>query len=411
MTSTSPQNIAVTDGGPALIGQSIICFAKDWNEDPTSNNHVMRELAKNNRVLWLNSIATRTPSLTNGRDLRKILHKLVSFFQGAQQVDPHLWVYTPLVLPFPHSRVAMLLNRWILQTSIRILRRRLGMRDFQLWTFLPNVANYLGRLGESLVVYYCVDEWSMFSYIAERQTVEAEQQLCRKADIVFATSHALVERRRQYNPETHLATHGVDYELFSQALHPSTPIPADLAALPQPVLGFYGTIQDWVDLDLVGYVAARHPEWSIVLIGRVAVDVSALRQYPNVHFLGRRPHSQLPAYCRGLAVGLLPQKVNDLTLHMNPIKLREYLCAGLPVVATALPEVNYYRDQCYVAQSYQEFESAVADALRSDSPQRRQQRNQSMQVETWELKVRHVSAQVMRVKAAQCARKPNSVRV
>ncbi|MGE5611475.1 MAG: glycosyltransferase [Bacillota bacterium] len=394
-----------------MVGQSIICFAKDWNEDPTSNNHVMRELAKNNRVLWLNSISTRTPSLTNGRDLRKIFHKLVSFFQGAQQVDRQLWVYTPLVLPFPHSRVATLLNRWILQTSICILRHRLGMRDFQLWTFLPNVAQYLGRLGESLTVYYCVDEWSKFSYIAERQTVEAEQQLCRKADIVFATSHALVERRLQYNPETHLATHGVDYELFSQALHPNTPVPADVAALPQPVLGFYGTIQDWVDLDLLSYLAARHPEWSIVLIGRIAVDVSALRRYPNVHFLGRRSHHQLPAYCKGFAVGLLPQKVNDLTLHMNPIKLREYLCAGLPVVSTALPEVNYYRDRCFIAQTYQEFEASIAEALRRDSPQLRLQRNRTMQVETWESKVKQVSAQVMRVKAAQCARKSNSVRV
>lgn len=404
------QNTAAAVDGQAMIGQNIICFAKDWNEDPTSNNHVMCELAKNNRVLWLNSISTRTPSLTNGRDLRKIVSKLLSFFQGARQVDRQLWVYTPLVLPFPHSRLATLLNRWILQISIRMLRHRMGMHDFQLWTFLPNVADYLGRLGESLAVYYCVDEWSKFSYIAERQTVAAEQQLCRKADIVFATSHALVERRRQYNPETHLATHGVDYELFSQALDRDTPVPADLAALPQPVLGFYGTIQDWVDLELIGYLAARHPEWSIVLIGRVAVDVSALRQYPNVHFLGRRPHHQLPAYCKGLAVGLLPQKVNDLTLHMNPIKLREYLCAGLPVVATALPEVNHYRDHCYIAQNYQEFESAIADALRNDSPQRRLQRNQAMRAETWELKVRQVSAQVMRVKAAQCARKSNSAR-
>jgi len=233
-----------------MTGENIICFAKDWAEDPTSNNHVMRQLAQGNRVLWLNSISTRTPSLSSGRDLKKIALKLASFMQGAKQVDERLWVYTPIVLPLPHSKVAAALNRDILRCTLRMLRRKLGMDQFQLWTFLPNVVDYVGTLDESLVVYYCVDEWSQFSYVDGPKIAAAEDRLCRKADVVFATARSLVERRRALNPNTFLASHGVDHELFAAALSEETAVPVDLAALPQPVLGFYGTIQDWVDLKL-----------------------------------------------------------------------------------------------------------------------------------------------------------------
>src|SRR5262249_49596323 len=125
----------------------------------------MRALSRDNRVLWLNSVCARRPDFKSGRDLRKMGRKLVAFFDGPRQVEPNRWVSTPLVAPFPYSKAAVALNRRILGASVGLLRRRLGMRDFQLWTFLPTTADYVGRLGESLAVYYCTDEWSGFSHL------------------------------------------------------------------------------------------------------------------------------------------------------------------------------------------------------------------------------------------------------
>jgi glycosyltransferase involved in cell wall biosynthesis len=382
-----------------MTGQNIICFAKDWAEDPTSCNHVLRGLARQNKVLWLNSISTRSPNLSSGRDLGKIWRKLTAFLRGPKAADESLWVYTPLVLPFHHSPAAVVLNRWILKTSLSLLSARLGMRGFQLWTFVPTSSQYVGALGEEFIVYYCTDNWSQFSSVDGEKIGAMVKDLARRADVVFATSRPLVEQLRPNNPQTHLAAHGVNHELFAQAIAPATQVPADLAALPGPVLGFYGLIEDWLDLDLLAYLAGRHPEWTIALVGRVCVDTSKLAGYPNIHFLGRKPHAELPSYCKGFAVGLIPHQVNELTIHMNPIKLREYLSAGLPVVSTALPEVRHYPEHCVVTETYEEFERAVETAIREDTPEARARRSAAMRGENWEQKVQELGEIVMRVKA------------
>ena len=382
-----------------MRGQNVVCFAKDWEEDPTSNNHVMRLLSRDNRVLWINSISTRTPKLTASSDLGKIRRKLAAFFRGPKKVTENLWVYTPIVLPFPHSRLATVINRWILKATLALLRRKMGMGEFQLWTFLPNAVQYLGRLGESLVVYYCIDEWSKFTYLDGARMASMERDICGKADIVFATAKSLQQRLVKLNPETHLASHGVDYEMFSKALIDSTPIAPEIASLPRPVIGFFGLIHEWVDLGLIATLAERHPEWSLVMIGKTSVDTSSLNKYSNVHFLGRKPYADLPGYCKGFAVGMIPFVVNELTHNVNPIKLREYLSAGVPVVSTALPEVEYYSDWCVVAHSYDEFEQGIIKALDEDTRRLRALRSEPMRSETWEQKVERLGGEVMRIKS------------
>lgn len=381
--------------------ENIVCLAKDWSEDPTSCNHVMRALSRHNRVLWLNSIAARRPDFGSARDLRKMASKVVGFLSGPREVEPNLWVYTPLVLPFPYSRAASLVNGWILRVTVGTLRLALGMRDFQLWTFLPTTAPFVGGLNESLAVYYCTDEWSGFAHLGREPVEVMERALCAKADVVFATSGPLVERKSAYNRETHLASHGVDHPHFAAALDEGTRVPDDVAILPRPRLGFFGLIENWIDLELIAYVAARRPHWSIVLIGRAAVDVSRLKAYPNVHLLGRRPYRELPAYARGFDVGICPFVTNELTRNINPIKLREYLSAGLPVVATGIPEAALYPGSCHLADGPAAFLAACEAAVRADTPALRRQRSDSMRDETWERKAAESLRIAARVKAAR----------
>lgn len=371
----------------------IVAFAKDWHEDPTSNHHVLRELAKTRRVLWLNSLATRTPKLSSARDLGKIRRKLGEFAQGPQNVENDLWVTTPLVLPLPHSAAARAINRQLLRATIRALRLRLGIRDFQLWTFLPNTADYVGTLGEQLAVYYCVDEWSMFSYLDRTATQTAERRLLERVDATFAINHALAEAKREVCRTTYVSPHGVDHALFARALDPATEVPAELAALPGPRIGFYGTLQTWVDLELIAAIARARPRWSIALIGQQLADVSPIAELPNVHLLGQRRHDQLPAYCKGFDVGIIPYSIDERMKFVNPLKLREYLSAGLPVVSTAVPEVERYAHApgVHVATGAEPFVAAIERALGEGDPAARAARSAAMAAETWSARVAEVA--------------------
>jgi glycosyltransferase involved in cell wall biosynthesis len=391
-----------------LSSASIIAFAKDWHEDPTSNHHVLRELAKSRRVLWLNSIATRTPKLSSGRDLGKIRRKLgefaLGFARGPVNVENDLWVFSPLVVPLPHSNAARRVNQALLRATLGHLRRRLELSEFHLWTFLPNTGDYVGTLGESLSVYYCVDEWSMFAYLDRNETVAAENALLEKVDCVFAINDALADAKRAVNAETHLARHGVDHASFVRALDPATKVPADIAALPKPVLGFYGTLRDWVDLELLAHVARARPTWSIALIGQALDDVGPVRGLPNVHLLGRKPHHELPAYCKGMDVGLIPYRIDERMKFVNPIKLREYLSAGLPVVSTAVPEVRRYEQWCAIADDGPAFVAAVERALAGDTPALHGERSRAMERETWPMRVADVARIVDDVATTKRAR-------
>lgn len=375
----------------------IVAFAKDWHEDPTSNHHVLRELARTRRVLWLNSLATRTPKLSSGRDLGKIRRKLAEFARGPVNVENDLWVVTPLVLPLPGSAVARAVNRQILRATIRALRLRLGIKDFELWTFLPNTADYIGTLGERLAVYYCVDEWSLFSYLDRAQTVAAERRVLERVDAVFAINHALADAKRAVNRATYVSPHGVDHAMFARALDPALPVPADLEALPHPRIGFYGTLRDWVDFELIAYIARTRPAWSIALIGQALGDLSALSGLGNVHLLGQKRHDELPAYCKGFDVGMIPYRIEERMAFVNPLKLREYLSAGVPVVSTPVPEVVRYAHMCQIAATPSDFVAAVETALADNTPEARRARSDAMMKETWSARVAEVTRTIAEI--------------
>jgi glycosyltransferase involved in cell wall biosynthesis len=383
---------------PALEGASIICFAHDWGGDPTSKTHIMRILARKNRVLWVNSIGMRRPA-ASGRDLRRILDKLVKSFQGCREVEPNLFVANPLVIPLPGWGLADRINSGLLAATLRRLCRTHALRDPILWSFMPNVGRLLGRLQERLVIYHCVDEYSAFTGVSRVAIARMERDLVRRADLVLTSSERLCADRAGINPNTRFVTHGVNVGHFAQALDSRIETPADLRDRPRPVIGFIGLLADWVDLDLVRALATARPSWSFVLVGKEATGVGVLRGLPNVHLLGQKPYALLPAYCRGFDVGIIPFRTSDLTLRANPLKLREYLAAGLPVVSTPLPEVARYRSFVHLAEGTTGFIRAIEAALDERSPELDRARALAMECESWESRVAEIEGHISRTSA------------
>lgn len=372
-----------------LVGRDIVCFSNDWDGDPLSKTHIMRILARENRVLWVNSLGNRTPRATAG-DAARAWKKLRDAARGLTEPVPNLHVLAPLYVPAYRGAGVRAANRALLRLQILAAMRWLRMRDPITWAFLPSAAAVAGTLGESLVVYHVVDEFSAFSD-ASPQVAAMEEELLRRADLVIASSERLAAAKRRVNPRTVLVRHGVDHAHFAQALDPALRVPDELARLPRPVVGFFGLVADWIDLELVRAVADAHPEASIVLVGKVTTSTAALDGAPNVHLLGRRPYADLPAYCRGFDVAITPFRVNDLALAANPLKAREYVAAGLPNVCTDLPELRAIPG-CTVAGSREAFVAEVGRALAHGGPD--PARSALVRGEGWEAKVEEIRVHV-----------------
>jgi len=390
-----------------MQGENIVCFSKDFGESSTSNHHVLLELARHNRVLWIESTATRTPELRSVRDRRRIVAKLRAFAERPRRETENLYRVTPLVLPWPHRPTARRFNRALVAAKLAAGTRALGMESYQLWTFLPTVADYLDDPRATVKVYYCVDEWSLFRGLDRTRIAEAEAELCRKVDVVFATSGALAESKRALHPHVVLAPHGVEHGAFARAVERVAPMPPELAAIRGPRIGFFGTLDDWFDAELVRTLAARRPGWSFVLVGPERASMASLRGCGNVHFLGPRPHAALPDYAAGFDVGMIPYRDLPRMRFVNPLKAREYLAAGLAVVSTPLPELAAM-DGVTLVSGALEFEAALGRALDFDSPAERRRRSDSMRHETWACRVETVSEIVRKAKEERWGRNTSS---
>lgn len=370
----------------------ILCFASGYDAPPTSKHHVMHLLAEHNTVLWVNYHASRTPSVSSS-DLAYIRRKLKEVFAGLTNPRKNLYVLTPMVIPLPSRPWARKVNRLLLLKQLRAALRKLPAGPVQLWSFTPDISYLLGRFKEEKVVYYCVDDHAAFTGYNTSQVLRDEEDLCRRADLVVTTSSTLQEQKAAFNPNTLLVPHGVDYEHFAAALQSDLAEPADLADIPHPRLGFFGLIRDWVNVDLLAQVARMRPAWHFVLLGDSTVDLTPYRQIANMHFLGRKRYQELPGYCRHFDVGLIPFQVNRLTHAVNPIKLREYLAAGLPVISTPMPEVMRYKHLIHIADTPETFMSA-AEACLSEESGGREQRCRAMAQETWPEKLELICQQL-----------------
>lgn len=384
MTKACPR---VIDADGLLRGRDMLCFSHDWSGDPLSKTHLMRLLARENRVLWVNSIGYRAPSASKA-DIGRAFRKLVAAAGPLQQPERNLYVLNPLVIPSYGRAWVRRLNRFWLRQQVKGAMRRLDFRRPINWVFNPAAAVVAGTLGEDLLIYYCVDEYTAFSGVASPSLAALEKQLLSRADLVIASAEPLYRSKGRLNPRTVLVRHGVDYQHFCRALDPETCVPEEIARLPRPVIGYFGLMAaDWVDVGLLTRVARHFSGGSVVLLGKVTTDLSALKRLPNVHLLGRKPYEVLPAYCKGFDVALVPFPLNEATRNANPLKAREYLAAGLPVVSTAIPEVEAL-GRCRIAADGDAFIRQIETALKTPGPRR--ERSEAMRTESWEARLEEI---------------------
>lgn len=357
-----------------LKDQDIICFSSiDWDFIWQGHQEIMSSFAKNgNRVLFVENTGVRRPTL---RDLPRLLNRLTNWRKGVggiRQENKNLYIYSPLILPFPYSRIARLLNSFIMTQIIKKWEKVLHFSDSIAWVFLPSgtILSVIKNLSPKIVLYYCVDDLSQSSKLA-RKIVHTERELLQGADLVFATSDKLYQKCLQFNKNVFRFPFGFNPENFNLSRINSHEKPHEIAKLKTPLIGYIGGVHRWINQQLVKDLAQKHPDCSFIFVGPVQTEIKTLLSEKNLIFLGQKPKEALPLYVHHFSMCLIPYKITPYTTNVYPTKLNEYLVLGKPVISTPLPEVLSFNrshgNVVEIAENAEEFSSRLNAILRNEN--------------------------------------------
>lgn len=265
-----------------------------------------------------------------------------------------------------------------------------------LWLYTPVVVNFIDLLQPDLVVYDVMDELTAFKYAPQRLK-EQEQELLARADLVFGGGPSLYESKKNRHPDVHLFPSGVEQEHFAQALQPDLPLPPEMQDLSRPIIGYYGVIDERLDLDLLAQVAETRPDWNLVMIGpTLKIEERALPRPGNIYYLGKQEYERLPAFLKAFDVAMMPFALNESTRFISPTKTLEYMAAHKPIVSTPIPDViSLYGSVVRIAATPDAFVHEVQAAL-EEPPQQSQARlqtaNELLERYSWDHIARDIQA-------------------
>jgi glycosyltransferase involved in cell wall biosynthesis len=379
-----------------IRGRDFLVLSDDWYGLPTSTIHLFRWLVKGNRVFWWR-IVNRRPRWSMA-DAGKVLDVVRTGLTPPGNHPGRPGGNSPIhSTPFfwpTFGAQGRRFNRFSLMRAYRKLCKIYRIDEPILVTTFPSTVDFVRSVNAKLKVYYCVDNWSEYPGLDHYRLGPMEDDLVQTVDAVVATSQTLTRRWHHECPSMYLPQ-GVDFDHFAQPALSGRSVPT-IAQLPRPIVGFFGLISGWVDLDLIRHMSHAYPNVSFVLIGKTEIPRKSLVFGSNVHWMGPVPYAELPAWSQYFDVGWIPFRLNDLTKSVNPLKLLEYYALGLPVLSTRLPDLEDVEGPVFLASTYTEFCKQLARILREDRARLRRDAMSIARKNSWQHRVQQLGGFIER---------------
>ncbi|CAH1205287.1 Glycosyltransferase SypN [Vibrio harveyi] len=342
----------------------IVVFGEDFGGLPSSTQHLIKHLANNHRILWVNSIGLRQPKFTP-KDAKRLVTKLTGSVKQQDKVqtpfgreeDSNIHTITLLTIPAPKSKWARSVATKMMKHQLSKKLNELGFQHAVFWTSLPTAVDICREMSTKGIVYYCGDDFGALAGVDHQTVLEHEADLIDSADLILAASDKLAAEFPQ--KKTITLPHGVDFSLFSEPASKAQDMPNN----GRKVLGFYGSLSEWLDYRLIEQVADQAQDWDLVFIGPNEFPHNPLPQRSNVHYLGPRAHLDLPSYSQHWDASWLPFVDNAQIQACNPLKLLEYLATGTPVISTGFPALKPYRHMLHVVADVDDVRASLNHLL------------------------------------------------
>jgi len=331
------------------------------------------------------------------RFAEKLFRKIRSIFRGLKKSDAGFWVYSPFTLPLHHISWARALNEAMLRYQMQRLTKKLRLRAPVVWVVCPAACDTAIKMEKAKLVYQRTDRYEDDPNVDRDTILGYDRKLKDNADITIYVNRLLYDKEAAQCKKALFLDHGVDYEMFARAELDSEK-PDDIAGLSKPIVGYFGALDGHkLDAGFLEAVAERLPDMSFVFIGKPSLDCSGLSARKNVWMLGQKTYEQIPHYGKFFDVAILPWKISKWTEAANPIKFKEYLALGKPVVSTpAFTELGRYLDVVYVAESPEEFAECVRKAYAEDNAELVKKRRQRVARNSWDAKAELVLGELFK---------------
>lgn len=397
-----------------LSGHQFVYFGDVWGGLMRNRHNLMQLFARENRVLFVERRPHLKPTLAGFRRGELSLAEVARPTVRRVAENLHVFRY-PVWAPVSGRWPLRPLTRTIQSAHFQSALRRLGLDRPIVWFYHPEWLDLVDAIPSArLRLYHVVDEYTSYQRLTEadrRRIAERERRLIERMDAVFVVSPALRQAKQALHHHTYLVPNGVNYPAFAAALEDPS-LPPDLSAIPRPRIGYSGLISDKLELETLRALAQAHPDWSLVFLGAANVISQravweALLRESNVHYLGQAAWERVPHYLKGLDVGLMPYTQDRHSETISPLKMYDYLAAGLPIAAIDIPAVREMAAQVQIARDADELEQAVRQALADQSPERRRARQAEAARNSWEARAEELSGIIQQLLETE---KPGRIR-
>ncbi len=350
----------------------IIHFSADdyWQSNPHSRLHLSRALSQTYKILWVNPIGSRIPSMKKKGFRKKIFRKINTLLKPFKKIDDNFYVTTLLIFPSFKKNFIQKVNTQLSKVQIKIIFIALRIKNPILFYTSPIFANTLDIIRHKFSFYYYSDKYSAFREFTQktRDFIETlDKKIYTNANLIICASQLIYdELKKKTSNEVIYYPHQVDFKLFNNTNNLGKP--EDLQNIQSPVIGYYGTLTDSNDWEIIKYCADNRPNYNFVFIGRKDIPDTGLERYKNVFFLGKKSYSEIPVYGSFFDVAIMFWIRREWIKNCSPLKLKEYLSLGKPVVSTVIEEiVKYYSDIIYLADNKEQFLEALDNAINLDN--------------------------------------------